>query len=103
MTWLRNLRVSIKLPVAFGVLATLIIIVGGVGASSLGVLNGNVRELYEDEMQPSLDAGDLQSLLWEIRANTWILLALTDVDELKVALAWGYELHKTLRKQADAL
>ncbi|MCI0699859.1 MAG: methyl-accepting chemotaxis protein [Planctomycetia bacterium] len=103
MTWLRNLRVSIKLLVAFGLIAVIIVVVGGVGVYTLGVLNTNVKELYEDEMEPSLDMVDLQALLWEIRSNTWQVLAVTDPAELKIAIDRGYELHRTLRKQEEAL
>jgi methyl-accepting chemotaxis protein len=102
MTWLRNLRVSAKLLTAFGLVAAIIVVVGWLGVFNLGVLNSTVRELYEDEMQPSLDVADFRALLWELRSNTWQVIALTD-DRLKVALDEGYELHKRVRKQEEAL
>jgi methyl-accepting chemotaxis protein len=103
MIWLRNLRVSVKLLTGFGVIALMIAVVGWVGVYNLSVLNGNVKELYEDEMQPSLDMADLRALLWELRSNTWHLMGLTDADKLKVVLNEGYELHQRVRKQEEAL
>jgi methyl-accepting chemotaxis protein len=102
MTWLRNLRVSAKLLTAFGLVAAIMVVVGGLGVYNLGVLNGNVRELYEDEMLPSLDVADFRALLWELRSNTWHVIGLTD-DKVKVVLDEGYELHKRVRKQEEAL
>jgi len=103
MNWLRNLRVSIKLLAGFGLIAAMIVVVGWVGIHNLGVLNGNVKELYEEEMQPSLDVADLRALLWELRSNTWQVIGLVDPDKLKGALNEGYELHKRVRKQEEAL
>jgi methyl-accepting chemotaxis protein len=103
MTWLRNLRVSAKLLMTFGLVAAVIVVVGWVGVYSLGVLNSNVKELYEDEMQPSLDVADFRGLLWELRSNTWHIIGLTDADKLKPVLEEGYELHKRVRKQEQVL
>jgi methyl-accepting chemotaxis protein len=103
MTWLRNLRVSVKLLMSFGLVAAVIVVVGWVGVYNLGVLDGNVRELYEDEMQPSLEVADFRTLLWELRSNTWHVIGLTDADSLKVVVNEGYELHKRVRKQEQAL
>jgi methyl-accepting chemotaxis protein len=103
MTWLRNLRVSAKLLTAFGLMAAIIVVVGWVGVYNLGVLDGNVRELYEDEMQPSLDVADFRALLWELRSNTWELIGLTDADRLKAVLNEGYALDKRVRKQGEAV
>jgi methyl-accepting chemotaxis protein len=102
LTWLRNLSVPAKLLAAFGLLAAVIAVVGWLGVYSLGVLNGNVRQLYEDELLPSLEVADFRSLLWELRSNTWQVIGLTD-DRLKAAIDEGYELHKRVRKQEDAL
>src|SRR5262249_13897670 len=102
MTWLRNLRVSTKLLTAFGLVAAILVIVGWLGLYNLGVLNGNVRELYEEEMLPSLDVADFRALLWELRSNTWQLIGATD-DRLKAALSEGYELDKRVRKQEEAV
>src|SRR5262245_61471935 len=88
---------------AFGLVAVIIIVVGWLGVNNLGVLNGTVRELYEDEMQPSLDVSDFQTLLWELRSNTWQAIALTDAERIKTALNEGYELHKRVRKEEGAL
>src|SRR5262249_22066701 len=55
------------------------------------------------ELQPSLEVADLQTLLWELRSNTWQILALTEGDKTKVALNEGYELHKHMRKQEESL
>jgi methyl-accepting chemotaxis protein len=103
MTWLRNLSVSAKLLLAFGLVAAVIVVVGGVGVYTLGVLNGNIKELYEDEMQPSLEVADFRALLWELRSNTWHVIALADAATLKAAVDEGYELHKRVRKQEQAL
>src|SRR5262249_49032461 len=102
MSWLRNLRVSAKLLIAFGLVAAIVVVVGWLGVFNLGVLNGNVRELYEDEMQPSLDVADFRVLLWELRSNTWHVMGLTD-DTVKAVLDEGYELHKRVRKQEETL
>jgi methyl-accepting chemotaxis protein len=102
MKWLRNLRVSAKLLAAFGLVAAIIVIVGWLGVFNLGVLNSNVRELYEDEMQPSLDVADFRTLLWELRSNTWQVIGLTG-DKVKGVVDEGYALHKRVRKQEEAL
>jgi methyl-accepting chemotaxis protein len=88
---------------AFGLVAAIIVVVGSVGVYNLSILNGNIRELYEDEMQPSLDVADFRALLWELRSNTWHVIGLTDADRRKVALEEGYELHKRISKQEEAL
>ncbi len=103
MTWFRNLGVSVKLLIGSGLMVAIIVAVGWVGIYNLGILNDNVRELYENEMQPSLDVGDLQTRLFEIRANTWHLLALTDANQVPATVTEGNELHKKLRKQEEAL
>jgi methyl-accepting chemotaxis protein len=103
MTWLRNLPVSAKLLTGFGLMAVIIVIVGWVGVHSLGVLNDNVKELYEDEMQPSLEVADLRRDLWELRSNTWQVLAITDKDIAKPALNDGFDMHRRMRKQEDKL
>jgi methyl-accepting chemotaxis protein len=103
MTWLRNLRVSAKLLTALGLMAAVIVVVGFVGVINLGVLNGNVRELYEDEMQPSLAVADFRALLWELRSNTWQVISLADADKLKVALDEGHQLHRRIHKEQQAL
>lgn len=103
MTWFRNLRVSVKLMSGFGLLAAVIVVVGSVGVHNLGVLNDSVKELYEDEMQPSIDVSDLQSLLYEIRANTWQLLATPDAKHSGHAISEGYQLHKRIQKAEDEL
>lgn len=102
MRWLRNLRVSAKLLLTFGLVAAVIIVVGWLGVYNLGVLNGNVRELYEDELRPSLEVADFRTLLWELRSNTWQVLGQTG-DTGKVALDEGYELHKRVRKHEETL
>src|SRR5262245_21476049 len=103
MTWFRNLPVSIKLLTGFGLSSAMIILVGWVGISALGVINGSVKELYEDEMQPSLEISDLQTLLYQIRANTWQVLAVTDTKKLAAAIDEGYGLHKRIRRAEDEL
>jgi methyl-accepting chemotaxis protein len=102
MSWFHNMRVSAKLLTAFGLVAAVIVAVGCLGVFNLGVLNGNIRELYEDEMQPSLDVADFQALLWELRSNTWQLVGLTD-DTVKIVLAEGHALHARVRKHEEAL
>ena len=97
MTWLRNLPVSAKLLTGFGLMAIIIVIVGWVGIHGLGVLNDNIRELYEDEMQPSLDIADFRMLLWELRSNTWHVIAVPDKDSAKLALDEGFDLHQRVR------
>jgi methyl-accepting chemotaxis protein len=103
MTWLRNLPLSAKLLTGFGLMAIIIVIVGWVGIHGLGVLNDNIRELYEDEMQPSLDVADFRMLLWELRSNTWHVIAVTDKDSVKLALNEGFDLHERVRKQEEKL
>src|SRR5262245_33737605 len=103
MNWFRNLGVTAKILTGFGLMAVVLIIIGWVGVHNLGVLNENVKLLYEDEMQPSLDVADLRTLLWELRSNTWHLLGLTNPDQVKAVADEGYELHRKLRKQEEAL
>jgi methyl-accepting chemotaxis protein len=103
MTWFRNLPVSAKLLTGFGVCSAMTVVVGWVGISALGVLNGSVKELYEDEMQPSLEISDLQTLLYQIRANTWQVLAVTDPKKGDAAIDEGYGLHKRIRRAEDEL
>jgi methyl-accepting chemotaxis protein len=102
MNWLRNLRVPTKLLAAFGLIAAIVVIVGWLGVYSLGILNGNVRELYEDELLPSLDVADFRALLWELRSNTWQLLGTTDATA-RAELEQAYDLHRRVRKQGDTL
>jgi methyl-accepting chemotaxis protein len=103
MTWFRNLSVSVKILTGFGLMAVVLVVIGWVGVHNLGALNDNVKALYEDEMQPSLDVADFRALLWEIRANTWHLLGLTNPDQAKSILDEGYELQRTVPKQEEAL
>jgi methyl-accepting chemotaxis protein len=84
-------------------MAIIIVIVGWVGIHGLGVLNDNIRELYEDEMQPSLDIADFRMLLWELRSNTWHVIAVPDKDSAKLALDEGFDLHQRVRKQEEKL
>src|SRR5215471_18601541 len=99
MTWFRNLGVSVKILTGFGLMAVVLVVIGWVGVHNLGVLNDNVKVLYEDEMQPSLAVADLRALLWELRSNTWHLLGLTNPGQAKAVLDEGYELHRTVRQQ----
>jgi methyl-accepting chemotaxis protein len=69
MTWFRNLGVSVKILTGFGLMAVVLVAIGWVSLHNLGVLNDNVKMLYEDEMQPSLEVADLRALLWELRSN----------------------------------
>lgn len=103
MSWLRNVSVPTQILTGFGVMALVLIAVGWSAIHSLGTFNDNVKVLYEDEMQPSLEVADLHATLWELRANTWHLLALTDADQTKTALNEGYDLHRTVKKQEDSL
>jgi methyl-accepting chemotaxis protein len=103
MTWFRNLNVSVKILTGFGLMAVILVVIGWVGVHSLGVLNDNVKALYEDEMQPGLDVLEFRALLWEIRSNTWHVLAVTNPDQAKAIVNEGYELHRTVRKQEEAL
>jgi methyl-accepting chemotaxis protein len=103
MTWFRNLSLSLKILTGFGLMAVVLVVIGWVGMHNLGVLNDKVKMLYEEEMQPSLDVADLRALLWELRSNTWHLLGLTNPDQAKTILDEGYELHRTIRKQEEAL
>jgi methyl-accepting chemotaxis protein len=103
MNWLRNLRVSVKLLAGFGIVAAMIVVVSWVGLHNLGVLNDSVKQLYEDEMQPSLDTSDLRSLLHEIRSNTWQVLALTDAKGAEAAIQDGYALHRRLSQAEEEL
>jgi len=103
MTWFRNLRVSFKILAGFGLMAVVLVAITGLGVYNLGVLNDNVKTLYEDEMQPSLEVAELRVLLWEIRANTWQLIGLTDRGQEKAVLDEGYDLHRRIRNQEDAL
>jgi methyl-accepting chemotaxis protein len=102
MSWLRNLAVSTKLLAGFGLIAAIVVVVGCLGVYSLGILNGNVRELYEDEMLPSLDVADFRTLLWQLRSNTWQLIGTSD-NKAQAALDEGHDLHRRVRKQATAL
>lgn len=101
MTWLRKLRVSAKLLTGFGVLAAIIVAVAGVGVYNLGALSGSVQELYENEMQTSLEVSDLHSVLQQIRSNTWQLLAVSDEVSTQAGLRDGYVLHKRLLTAAE--
>jgi methyl-accepting chemotaxis protein len=103
MTWFRNLRVSAKLAIGFTLLGAIIVAVGWVGVHNLSVMNDSVKELYEDEMQPSLDASDLQTLIYQIRSNTWQLLATADPKEAEAIIAEGYRLHKQIQKEEESL
>src|SRR5262245_28515703 len=101
MSWLRNLPVPVKLLTGFGLLATITIVVGWLGVHNLGILTDTVRDLYEDEMQPSLEVADLRTLLRELRSNTWQLLAVTDADKSKMAVTEAYDLHRRVRKEEE--
>jgi methyl-accepting chemotaxis protein len=103
MTWFRYLSVPVKILTGFGLMAVVLVVLGWVSLHNLGVLNDNVKMLYEDEMQPSLEVADLRALLWEIRSNTWQLLALNNPNQTKVILDEGYELHRKVRKQVETL
>jgi methyl-accepting chemotaxis protein len=103
MTWFGKLGVSAKILTGFGLMALILIAIGWVGVYNLGVLNDNVKALYEDEMQPSLDVADLRAHLWELRSNTWHVLGLTNPDQAKPVLDEGHELHRTMRKLQEAL
>jgi methyl-accepting chemotaxis protein len=103
MTWFRHLGVSVKILTGFGLMAVVLVVMGWVSLHNLGVLNENVQRLYEDEMQPSLEVADLRALLWELRSNTWQLLGLTNPNQTKAILDEGYELHRKIRKQIEAL
>lgn len=103
MMWFRNLRVSAKLISGFGFLAAMIVLVGWLAIHNLGVLNAGVKELYEDEMMPSLRVSDLQVLLQKIRSNTWQLLTLTDVKKSETSVQDGLELHKRVQLEAEKL
>jgi methyl-accepting chemotaxis protein len=87
----------------FGLMGAVIAAVGWMGVNNLAVLNGNVKELYEAEMQPSLDVADLRALLFQLRANTWHVVALTDPEQIQATLNEGYGLHKRIREQEEAL
>jgi methyl-accepting chemotaxis protein len=103
MTWFRNLGVSVKILTGFGLMAVVLVVIGWVGVHNLGVLNDNVKVLYEDEMQPSLDVADLRALLWELRSNTWQLLGPTNPDGAKALLDEGYELQRRFRNSKEVL
>jgi hypothetical protein len=103
MTGFRNFGVSAKILTGFGLMAVVLVIISWVGGHSLGVLNDNVKLLYEDEMQPSLDVADLRALLWQVRSNGWQLLEVMNLDKAKAALEEGYELDRTVRKRQEAL
>jgi methyl-accepting chemotaxis protein len=103
MTWFRNLRVSAKLTTGFAFLAAMIVVVGAVGVYNLGVLNSSVRDLYEDEMQRSLDVSDLQDVLYQVRSNTWQLLATADARKADSIIEEGHRLHKRIQKEQEEL
>src|SRR5262245_3145970 len=103
MRWFRNLGVSTKLLIGFGLVAAIIVTIGWLGVYSLGVLNGGVKDLFENEMQPSLQVSDLQTLLYQIRSNTWQILATADAKKIGPVIDEGMRLHKRIHKEEDSL
>src|SRR5437764_12847821 len=103
MNLFRDLRVSAKLLSGFGVVAVMIVIVGWLGVHNLGVLDDRIKEMFEEEFQPSLAVSDLQTLLYQLRSNTWQVVATTDADGTKALVSEGYALDRTARKDGEAL
>jgi methyl-accepting chemotaxis protein len=101
MNWLRNLKVSIKLVTGFALFTVIIVVVTFVGIYNLGILNDSIKDLYQDEMLTSLAVSDLQSLVHQMRANTWHLLATGDEKKAEPLLQEGKDLHRDVRKKED--
>ena len=69
MNLLKNVRVRIKLIVAFLIVAFLIGIVGGVGIISLKNVGENAKKMYSQNLQSVYMLTDMKQNLTEIKSN----------------------------------
>ncbi|MET8154486.1 methyl-accepting chemotaxis protein [Actinoplanes sp. NPDC049668] len=86
---LRNLRVSQKLFVSFGVLSLLVVTIGGAGGIALSSANGRLESMYGDNLQSVARIGQVRADVQQANLlSTKLILrsALSDVSSVQTAI-----------------
>ena len=97
MNLLKNIKVKIKLIVAFLIVALLIGIVGGVGIMSLKNVGENAKKMYNQNLQNVYMLTDMKGNLNEIKGNISELLNMKDEKDTDVK----DKLEKNIKENQD--
>jgi len=71
MNWIDNLKVSMKLSLAFGLLLIILLVVAGLGIFSLQTVNQGTQTLYYDRTLPIEWVGKAESQLYKLRGDVY--------------------------------
>jgi methyl-accepting chemotaxis protein len=71
MKWLDNLKTSIKLIGGFGIVVVLMLVVAGVGYSSMNTINNGMTSMYFDRLLPIEQIGNVETDLYTIRGDVY--------------------------------
>jgi methyl-accepting chemotaxis protein len=82
MQWLYNLSTSTKLLGAIGLLGVIILAVGWLAVSQLGILHTNTNEVYKNGLLPLVALSDIQDDVQRLRQDTYRLSTTSDPKEL---------------------
>jgi methyl-accepting chemotaxis protein len=78
MRWVDNLKTSVKLVAAFGLLIVFLAVTAGVGMYSIGVLGNRINEIYNDRTQPIEWVGHANAALFKLRGDLYKYLLIPE-------------------------
>jgi methyl-accepting chemotaxis protein len=81
MNWFRNLKVRQKLTFGFGLLALMVIIIGGTGITEVTRISGKLEDMYINRVEPIRDLGYAKSYLIEARCFLYSAITLKDLND----------------------
>ncbi len=71
MKWLNNIKTSIKLFGGFGIVIVLMLVIAGVGFSSLKSMDTSLGSMYLDQTIPIRDVGSANTYLYKMRGDVY--------------------------------
>jgi methyl-accepting chemotaxis protein len=99
MKWIDNLRTSVKLAGAFGMIAILLIIIGLVGYSGMGDINASMSSMYADRLLPIEQLNATNTALFTLRGDILKYVYIpAERSNMKVALQMD---QKTIQDNMD--
>ena len=88
MKWLNNIKTSIKLFGGFGIMVILMLVIVGVGFSSLTSMDTSLSSMYLDQTIPIRDVGSANTYLFKMRGDVYKYVFIPETrEETKTGIA----------------
>jgi len=102
VTWFKNLRLAVKLVLAFIIVALLAGVVGVLGIININKISNNDRALYENQTLPLIEANEMATLFQRIRVNARDLILEDEPEKIRERYERVNTFINELKKNAEA-